>query len=170
MKKILGTLIIIILLYGFSSYTPQYKNIVSPLFQLQYDKEAYDVLCKAWAFSDSATGYGGEMSEAIKAYSKLYKSHNAKDVFKHLEKDANMQGKLYALCAYYYLDNIYYHERIKYYIKSDEEVKLQYGCIGFSDKVSSVIKNEDGNDDFIGGGIPATLKDYIAHVNNSDLK
>ena len=168
-KIIIGAIFMSVIILGLSAFMLVYKNANNPLAELQYDKSAYKTLCKADTFSYGGVGYAGSMSEETEAYAKLYKSKDAKKVFLCLEKDANIQGKLYALCAFYYLDNAYYHKQVQNYMKSDENVKLMAGCIGYGDSVSKVMKssNAANSDDFYSGAIPEWLNSYITRESVS---
>lgn len=118
-------------------------------------KEAYDCLSKAEYFSYGPSGVAGSMSSEIKAFTKLYKSNYAKDLFVKLEVESTPDGKLYALCGLYLLDRDYYNKVIVKYKNSNEMVTVLSGCIGRSMKLSEVIK------DFDQGAIPQSLKEYI---------
>jgi hypothetical protein len=162
-KIIIGAVFVSVIILGISAFILIQKNANNPLADLQYDKDAYQVLCKADTFSYSGVGYSGTMSQETEAYTKLYKSKDAKKVFKCLEKDANIQGKMYALCAFYYLDNAYYQKQVQMYMKSNENVNLMSGCIGYGDSVSKIMKSSNSKDseDFYSGAIPKWLNYYI---------
>jgi hypothetical protein len=147
----------------------------NPLSELQYDKNAYKILCKADSFSTSGTGYGGDMSQETEAYAKLYKSKDAKEVFVQLEKNSNMQGKLYALSALYFFDKERYDLLVQEYMDSDKTVRIMAGCILGSYPLSEIIKAENGNNDFgadfYSGKFPEQLNSYITSASSetSDL-
>ncbi len=116
---------------------------------------AYNCLRTAEVFTDGSSGVGGSMSEEIKAFKKLFESSIARDSFIKLEQEANIEGKLYALCALYFLDRSYYGKAIEKYKSSNETVKVQGGCMQWSTKLSDQIKEFDESD------IPQALKEYI---------
>lgn len=160
--------------------------LVTSMFKQEKSiQDAYNFLAKAEVFSCDPISDGGFMSEEIKAYIKLFNSQNAKDLFKQLEGEGTIEGKLFALCALYYLDNTYYNKVIEKYILSDKMATEQYGCFRSELKVNEIIKKNEENVvrlsnekdtiskwlernnlsefgvDFYGGGIPYELKDYI---------
>lgn len=165
MKKVIKIIVITlvpIVLVGFAASILIQKNTNNLLAEIEYDKKAYKTLCKASDFSCGKVGYGGDMSEETKAYSNLIQSEHAKEIFHCLEKDANMQGKLYALSAFYYLDRNYYQKQVQEYLKSSETVKMLFGCMGYTDSVSNVMKTENESN-FLDGEIPKELSAYIEH-------
>lgn len=161
-KKVVEIVFALILIVGTSLFILIQKN-TSPLSELQYDKDAYKILQKADSFSFSGTGYGGDMSQETEAYAELLKSKDAKKVFIELEEHANMQGKLYSLCAFYFLDNEHYKEQVQKYLSSKEKVEVMSGCIMGEYEVCNIMSDSTGNMgvDFSTDGIPKILNSYI---------
>ncbi|MCX7748088.1 MAG: hypothetical protein N2645_14570 [Clostridia bacterium] len=181
-KNLFISLFILILITGDT------ENLFKDSKKISID-DAYSILCKAEVFSNGPTGYAGIMSNEIKAYAKLFSNKNAKDLFMKLENEGTLEGKLYALCALYYLDNDYYNKVIINYSLCDKMVKEEVGCELLEIRLNELIKSNDKNvvklsgnkdsikewqkrnnietfvKDFYGGGIPCSLKDYIDRKN-----
>jgi hypothetical protein len=164
-KIVIGVLFSSVLIIGLTVFVLLQTNAIGPLSKLQYDKEAYKTLRKADTFSYGGTGYGGDMSTETQAYVKLYQSIDAKEVFVELEKDSNMQGKLYALSALYYLDKELYDDLVEKYTDSQRSVDILSGCLGGTYDVRDVIRTDDKDNllgaDFYSGKIPELLRMYI---------
>ncbi len=126
-------LVFVLAVTGITFYTHLHPlpvtRTAAALETLQYDREAYDTLMKANTFSNGGTGVAGSMSPETKAYAVLMKNKNAFDLFYHLEQEANNQGRLYALCAMYQLDNQYFNTIQVRYLNSIAEIKGLFGCI-----------------------------------------
>lgn len=145
--------------------------------------ENYKILMETGMFAIDAIGENGAIPKELKAFGKLYTKDNAKEYFIDLEKNATLEGKLYALCGLYYLDNSYFYEVIEKYKTMKSKVFCMFGCLMHEFKVYGLIENDkdnnvvrlfDTNDtieawrkrnnidsvmyDFIGGGYPYTVR------------
>lgn len=152
----------------------------------------YDVLKKAQGFSFGGVGSSGGPSDTTIAFKRIFNGVKAKEVFQELLIEATYEGKLYALCALFYLDYDKYVECIRLYEDSTKDVVVWDGCIKTQVPLCSIIKKKDGtvvrlkdnkqsidewmkdhgispgepfDIDFYGGGIPSVLSEYI---NSSD--
>ena len=142
----------------------------------------YGMLKNAKVFSYGPVGYGGIISEESNAFGRIYRSSNARTFFIRLEKEATMEGKLYALCGIYFYDDTLYQKLLARYETMNTEVCVQVGCALMDYAVSKLVKeprdnvvrlksNNDTIDhwlfrnnktggylvDFYGGGIPSNL-------------
>lgn len=153
------------------------------------EQSAFNTLMQAQSFSYGGVGVNRLMSEETAAFQTLFSSENALACFARLEAEANTQGKLYALCALYYLDYDNHAARMQHYLADSGEAYCLAGCASYSDSVPSIIRAEEddgpvrlvrlqGKDDTIeawqqregvdtyrvdiyGGGIPAFLTSYV---------
>ena len=64
--------------------------------------------------------------DEINTFGRLYQDSNALNYFYILEVEASIEGKLFALCALYFLDYDYFRYRIEYYALSEDYVNIYY--------------------------------------------
>ena len=154
----------------------------------------YSILEKANGFSFGGVGISGGSSDATIAFKHIFNSDKAGDVFDKLLIEATYEGRLYALCAMFYLDHDKYMETIKAYEDTTTNIVIWDGCTQTEVPLCSIIKKNDGiivrlrdnkqsidewmkdrgigfgdtfDIDFYGGGIPVMLSEYI---NSSDSR
>lgn len=94
-------------------------------------------------FAYGNVGYAGETPKEHYAFRRLLNKENALYYFSKLERSANNEGKLYALCGLYYLDYDSYGNLMEKYGSSDEMVRFMSGCIISDEPISEIIKNDD---------------------------
>ncbi|MCL2637253.1 MAG: hypothetical protein FWD48_02680 [Oscillospiraceae bacterium] len=153
----------------------------------------YILLLEAEFFAWGGVGYAGSTPVYHYSFKRLFEKENALDYFYMLESNANNQGKLYALCALFYLDYDFFYTLIEEYSETDEEVTFMSGCsmiIGY--EMNDLIRtdgrgmvrlrnNDDTTDDwlkrnfrksfgvdFYGGGIPCMLMFRVERIDIID--
>lgn len=179
--------IAIIVFFSTTIYTISYSDVDLTLIafnSVEFDEDcmaAYDLLLNADTFSHGSVGYGGQTPDEIYAWGKLLICKNAKDIFIQLEREATIEGKMYALCGLYYLDYENYNTYISKYINSSANIYTLDGCIGIEKSVNELIKIDgaiylkgindtlikwmnrnhinEGFIDFYGGAIPHSVLD-----------
>ena len=112
-------------------------------------------LLNAPYFADGVVGEGGEIPEEIYALNRLVKKTNARQYLYKLAKEAGNEGKMYALCGLYDLDQAYFFARVGTYRISDETVVFMAGCIRMNEYPVRKLM-----EDFANGVIPARIKQY----------
>ena len=187
----LTTLIFSFVVYKNIFYRPpNYKIAID--YQPNIDYEAiiidrgnpdFQLLAEVSFFTDRHTF--ANVSDEINTFGRLYQDSNALNYFYILEAEASIEGKLFALCALYFLDYDYFRYRIEYYALSEDYVNIYYRnnpLFQLKDVIKSNAKdavrlknNEDTISDwlkrnftrsftvdFYGGSIPSTLIETIS--------
>ncbi len=151
----------------------------------------YKILLNAKSFSVGGTGYSGVPTAETIAFKHIFLSENADKQFIKLMANANLEGKLYALCGLYFHDQSTYKRYLDYYLNIHDSVTLFSGCKLIKTKVSDLMKSNknnvlrlrnnmqtiaewtklnDSNNgfslDFFGAGYPQLLKEYINSKDN----
>ncbi|MEJ2665037.1 MAG: hypothetical protein P8107_13515 [Spirochaetia bacterium] len=177
-----------IFIISISVFLLQLLNCVNTNNTISYETNDYRILKKAEYFATGGIGYSGEAPEAIIAFKHIFNSKNAKEQFIALLSEATYEGRLYALCGLYYHDYKRYAEEINLYKNSVIEIQLFSGCERFKDSIKNIIEKQNKSTvrlkdnkqsieewaeeyhvdlsegfeiDFIGGGIPVVLVNYI---------
>jgi len=191
LKRGIAVLLMAGVLSACSNKEVDYDHIDTDSVQIDIDAIEIDetdadylLLCNAAYFSDGPVGYSAAIPGTIGAFGRLFQRENAGDYFVKMERNANNQGKLYALCGLYYFEYEYYYKLVKEYVNNTEPVEMMSGCIRFISTIGEEIKidhdspvrlrnNADTVDewckrtkrddmpvDFYGGGVPCFVKEY----------
>ena len=139
-------------------------------------------------FATGGIGYAGQTPEIIHALRRLFKEDNALEYFRELIATANVEGRLFALSALYFLDNENFHYLIENHFDPEETIIYISGCIVSNEFPiypllyrESAVRLMDTQDtlrewldrydvdtfslDFYGGGIPcALLRDLVNSI------
>ncbi|MEI6602611.1 MAG: hypothetical protein WCL54_03910 [Clostridia bacterium] len=141
------------------------ENLPIDVKEIRYDSKAYNILKEARMFSGNPRdnlGNGATRTDEIDSFAVLFNNPHAEYLFRKLEKEATMHGKLFALCALYYLDNDYFKKVVEKYASRKEIIKGQIGCT-YSWKKS--VKNM--TKDIKNGVLPHAIRDYLLHANRN---
>ena len=103
-------------------------------------RRAYVVLLDTDTFEGPFVGFGGAPSRLVCAYEKILQSRDAIPVFKQLLAEATLAGQVYALCGLYVTDRNLYEQKVLDYLKSAEQVSVQYGCEGRLEPVATFVR------------------------------
>jgi len=186
MKRTIITILLFLLLTGCSKdQIIPYEQIDFAAINIDETDRDYEFLKNAPFFANGGVSYSGRIPDEIYAWGRLMKKTNALDYFYKLESEANNEGKLYALCGLYYLDNENYDYLMKKYGSTDEKVSYMSGCVRYEGySINELIKcngksvvrlknNEDTVEDwlernkrssfaidFYGGSIPYLVMKY----------
>ncbi|MCL2086060.1 MAG: hypothetical protein FWH05_00500 [Oscillospiraceae bacterium] len=119
------------------------------------DAEADFALLKhSSLFCVSGYGFTGEFTEEHYALNRLLLHENSLDYFRRLEAEATNEGKLYALCGLYFIDNDNYFQLLEKYIDTEEYVSYASDVEYEEFPMHKLIKDDHRSLDFYSGWYP----------------
>ena len=126
-------------------------------------RAAYERLLKADRFEEGHVGFAGRLSEYIVAFNTLLQEKAADEAFKSLLAEAQIAGRLYALCGVYFTDREFFLQEIETYKTSGEEVQTMSGCLIHSERVSKIVESGEPFVAIINYG--ETIEEWRARTN-----
>jgi len=90
-------------------------------------------------FSPIPKGLLNEYSEELAALNNIMLKKDALQLLYKLEANATYEGKLFALCGLYYMDNEGCMNLADKYLQSEEEVMFFTGCVGTYEPMSEMV-------------------------------
>lgn len=108
-------------------------------------REAYERLARAARFTDAAIYDGGATPNEVVALRILAREADGAALFRALESEATLPGRLFAMCALWELDPANFAQHLPRYRASDATVFFQTGCTGLPDvPVRELVERPDG--------------------------
>jgi len=103
--------------------------------------EAIALLTSTDTFASTAVGEGAQPSDESLAFARVFLEPDADAVFKQLLAQANVAGRLYALCGLYFTDPETFREKLAAYEANKNEVWVFMGCLKWQRGVSELVKS-----------------------------
>ena len=108
-------------------------------------QEAFQQLLTADAFEHVNVGYGGVLSDGVKAFRLLLWQPGADGAFKQLIARGRPAGQLYGLCGVYFTDHAYFVEAAERFRGITTPVPFQDGCIEMKTPVGKIVFSPEPN-------------------------